>query len=127
MLYRILIMKVIDIRYYFIKGGLFMGTELRKGFPEFLEIIEYTETFVNGYKLEKVAMFNSTVVSTNEVQSWIEQGILDIDTKPTVVVMTKKQYENLFDHVTFDNLEKAVENTDGFYEDLRIEQQGGIQ
>lgn len=91
-----------------------MGTELRKGFPEFLEIIEYTETFVNGYKLEKVAMFNSTVVSANEVQSWIEQGILDIDTKPTVVVMTKKQYENLFDHVTFDNLEKAVENTDGF-------------
>lgn len=120
-------MKVIDIRYYFIKDGLFMGTELRKGFPEFLEIIEYTETFVNGYKLEKVAMFNSTVVSANEVQSWIEQGILDIDTKPTVVVMTKKQYENLFDHVTFDNLEKAVENTDGFYEDLRIEQQGGIQ
>lgn len=126
MLYRILIMKVIDIRYYSMKGELFMGTKLRKGFPEFLEIIEYTETFVNGYKLEKVAMFNSTVVSANEVQSWIEQGILDIDTKPTVVVMTKKQYENLFDHVTFDNLEKAVENTDGFYEDLRIEQQGGI-
>lgn len=127
MLYRILIMKVIDIRYYFMKGDSFMGTELRKGFPEFLEIIEYTETFVNGYKLEKVAMFNSTVVSVNEIQSWIEQGILDIDTKPTVVVMTKKQYENLFDHVALDNLEKAAEDTDSFYEDLRIEQQGGIQ
>lgn len=120
-------MKVIDVRYYFMKGELFMGTELRKGFPEFLEIIEYTETFINGYKLEKVAMFNSTVVSANEVQSWIEQGILDIEAKSTVIVMTKKQYENLFDHVTFNNLEKAAENTDSFYEDLRIEQQGGIQ
>ena len=119
-------MKVIDVRYYLMKGELFMGIKLRKGFPEFLEIIEYTETFVNGYNLEKVAMFNSTVVSANEVQSWIEQGILDIDTKTTVVVMTKKQYENLFDHITFDNLEKATENTDSFYEDLHIEQQGGL-
>lgn len=119
-------MKVVNIRYYFMKGALFMSMTRLKGFPEFLEIIEYTETFVNGYNLEKVAMFNSTVVMANEVQSWIEQGLLDIDTKPTVVVMTKKQYENLFDHVTFDNFEKATENTDSFYEDLRTEQQGGI-
>jgi hypothetical protein len=100
-----------------------MPVRIRKGFPEFLEVIEYTETFANGHTLDKVAMYNTTVVSTVEVNSWINQGLIDIETKPTVVVMTKQQYQNLFDHVSYDDLEKA---SDTFYEDLRIEQSGGI-
>jgi hypothetical protein len=92
------------------------GYIMKKGFPEHLEVIEYTETFVNGYKLDKVAMFNSTVVSQVEVQSWIEQGLLDIDSKPTVVVMTKKQYENLFDHYV------STADGDCLYADLALEQ-----
>lgn len=65
-------------------------------------------------------MFNETVVSEVEVRSWIKQGLLDFEDKPTVVVMTKQQYENLFDHVSVDT------GTEEFYEDLRVEQQGGI-
>lgn len=93
---------------------------MRKGFPEYLSVIEWTHEFINGHKLDKIAMFNETVVSEAEVRSWIEQGILDFEHKPTVVTMTKQQYENLFDHVS-STAEEA-----GFYEDLRIEQQGGI-
>lgn len=101
-----------------------MSVEIRKGFPEFLEVIEYTETFANGHTLDKVAMYNTTVVSAVEVNSWIKQGLLDIETKPTVVVMTKQQYQNLFDHINYEDLDKAPND---FYEDLRIEQQGGVQ
>ena len=65
-------------------------------------------------------MFNETVVSEVEVRSWIKQGLLGFEDKPTVVVMTKQQYENLFDHVSVDT------DSEEFYDDLRVEQQGGI-
>lgn len=96
--------------------------------PKYLQVIEYTHVFLNGYELEKVAMFNSTVVSEVEVRSWIEQGLLDMEVKPQVVTMTKKQYENLFDHVSTDEIvEDTVENAEKtFYSDLVLEQQGGI-
>lgn len=97
--------------------------QLKKGFPEYLMKIEWTHEFINGYKLDKVALYNETVVSETEVRSWIEQGILDFEDKPTVVVMTKQQYENLFDHVSV--VEDTIIN-DEFYDDLRVEQQGGI-
>lgn len=100
-----------------------MSVRIRKGFPEFLEVTEYTETFANGHTLDKVAMYNTTVVSAVEVNSWINQGLIDIEAKPTVVVMTKQQYQNLFDHINYSDLEKASNN---FYEDLCMEQQGGI-
>lgn len=100
-----------------------MSVRIRKSFPEFLEVIEYTETFTNGHTLDKVAMYNATVVNAVEVNSWINQGLIDIETRPTVVVMTKQQYQNLFDHVNYDDLEKAF---DTFYEDLCAEQSGGI-
>lgn len=93
---------------------------LKKGFPEFLSVIEYTVSFAKDVELQKVVMFNETVVSEVEVRSWIKQGLLGFEDKPTVVVMTKQQYENLFDHVSVDT------GTDEFYDDLRIEQQGGI-
>jgi hypothetical protein len=81
---------------------------MKKGFPEHLMKIEWTASYTNGYELEKVALFNETVVSEVEVRSWIEQGLLDVERKPTVVVITKKQYENLFDRVTA-NVEKPVQ------------------
>lgn len=83
-------------------------------------MIEYTVSFAKDVELQKVVMFNETVVSEVEVHSWIKQGLLDFEDKPTVVVMTKQQYENLFDHVSVDT------STEEFYDDLRVEQQGGI-
>jgi hypothetical protein len=83
--------------------------------------IEFTQTFSDSVELSMVALFNETVVSENEVRSWLEQGLFDVDTKPTVVVITKEQYENLFDRYTSNS-----EEADHFYDDLRIEQQGGI-
>ena len=97
---------------------------MSKGFPEYLMKIEWTAELANGYTVEKVALYNETVVSEVEVRSWIEQGLLDFDTKPTVVVMTKCQYENLFDRVSAVVDEKPYAE---FYDELRIEQQGGIQ
>lgn len=94
---------------------------MRNSFPEHLMKIEWTASFMNGYELDKVALFNETVVSETEVRSWIEQGLLDIEHKSTVVTMTKQQYENLFDHLSV-----AEPVHDDFYTDLRIEQQGGI-
>ena len=94
--------------------------QLKKGFPEFLSVIEFEELLATGdTPISKVAMFNETVVSESEVRSWIKQGLLDFDYKSTVVVMTKQQYENLFDHV-------SVDDNQDFYDDLRIEQQGGL-
>ena len=91
--------------------------QLKKGFPEFLSIIEYTVTFAKGVELSKVVMFNETVVSETEVRSWIKQGLLGFEDKPTVVVMTKQQYENLFDH-----FETATAEENTLYTDLALEQ-----
>lgn len=89
---------------------------MKKSFTEHLMIIEYTHVFANGYELPKVAMFNNTVVSEVEVRSWLEQGILDSETKQTVVVMTRKQYENLFD------CNASTSEDAHFYADLAMEQ-----
>lgn len=94
---------------------------MKKGFPEHLMKIEWTASYMNGYELEKVALFNETVVSEAEVRSWIEQGLLDVERKSTIVVITKKQYENLFDRATA-NVEKPVQEEKEFYADLALEQ-----
>ena len=91
--------------------------QLKKGFPEFLSVIEYTVTFAKGVELSKVVMFNETVISETEVRSWIKQGLLGFEDKPTVVVMTKQQYENLFDH-----FETATAEENTLYTDLALEQ-----
>jgi len=96
---------------------------MKKCFPEHLMKIEWTASYMNGYEQEKVALFNETVVSEVEVRSWIEQGLLDVEHKPTVVTMTKKQYENLFDHVSST---EDIDSERSFYSDLVLEQQGGI-
>jgi hypothetical protein len=94
---------------------------MKTGFPCHLMKIEFTQTFSDSVEIPMVALFNETVVSENEVRSWLEQGLFDVDSKPTVVVITQKQYENLFDHYT-----STSEDTGRFYDDLRLEQQGGI-
>lgn len=89
--------------------------------PEHLMVIEY-ETALQ----QKIAMFNSTVISKEDVEYFIKHGLLDDEYNPNVVVMTKRQYRNLFDSNN-DAVTIGSENTDHtFYTDLRLEQQGGI-
>lgn len=76
-----------------------------KNIPENLMILEYS---YDG--IPSVAMYNSTVISTDEVTRLIKTGMLDFQYTSKVVVMTKTQYKNLFDHV------------DTFYTDLALEQ-----
>lgn len=94
---------------------------MKTGFPCHLMKIEFTQAFSDSVEIPMIALFNETVVSENEVRSWLEQGLFDVDSRPTVVVITQKQYENLFDHYT-----STSEDTGRFYDDLRLEQQGGI-
>lgn len=93
---------------------------MKTGFPCHLMKIEFTQVFSDNFEVPMVALFNETVVSEAEVRSWLDQGLFDVDSKPTVVVITKTQYENLFDHYT------STAEDAHFYDDLRIEQQGGI-
>lgn len=76
-----------------------------KNIPENLMILEYSHDGIPS-----VAMYNSTVISTDEVTRLIKTGMLDFQYTSKVVVMTKTQYKNLFDHV------------DTFYTDLALEQ-----
>ena len=92
---------------------------MKNRIPEHLMIIEWTESIGGGRELEKVAMFNSTVVSETTVRDWLERGVLDWVLKPSVVIMTKQQYQNLFD-------QEPTSDEANFYEELRLEQQGGI-
>lgn len=92
---------------------------MKNRIPEHLMIIEWTEPLGGGRELEKVAMFNSTVVSETTVRDWLGRGVLDWVLKPSVVIMTKQQYQNLFDR-------EPTSDEANFYEELRLEQQGGI-
>ena len=94
---------------------------MKTGFPCHLMKIEFTQIFSDNYELPMVALFNETVVSEAEVRSWLDQGLFDVDSKPTVVVITKKQYENLFDHVSV-NIEESASEEKDFYADLALEQ-----
>ena len=66
-------------------------------FPRHLSVVEWTHSFVNGYGLDKVAMFNETVISEELVKKLILEGTLDFEHHPKVVTMTKEQYNNLYD------------------------------
>lgn len=92
---------------------------MKNRIPEHLMIIEWSESLGGGRELEKVAMFNETVVSEATVREWIEKGLLDVVLKPSIVIMTKQQYRNLFDR-------EAPSDDAAFSEELRLEQQGGI-
>ena len=92
---------------------------MKKRIPEHLMIIEWSEPLDSVRSIDKVAMFNTTVVDETTVRGWVESGLLDVVLKPSVVVMTKQQYNNLYD-------KSSCESEAAFYDDLRLEQQGGI-
>lgn len=87
--------------------------------PEHLMAIEYTVCLgfpSSSYQEDRVALFNSTIISEAEVRKCIEQDFL-FETNSKIVVITKKQYDNLFDKIDSDR-----EATKLFYADLAMEQ-----
>lgn len=76
--------------------------------------IEFVQALTDNYELPMVALFNETVISEVAVRHWLECSY-GTETNSAIVVITKAQYENLFDRTHED-----------FYDELRIEQQGGI-
>ena len=66
-------------------------------YPKNLKRIEFTEVRRDIYEIEKVSMFNSSVISAEEVDKYIKSGLVTIGYNPNVVIMTKEQYENLKD------------------------------
>lgn len=74
-------------------------------------IIEFTES-IGTIEQEMVAMFNDMHISAESVREYIHTNGSNMGYNEWIVFMTKEQYENLKDN--------------DFYEDLRLEQQGGI-
>jgi hypothetical protein len=83
--------------------------------------IEFTQIFTDNYELPMIALFNETVISEAEVQAWLGKGMFTVEIHPAIVIMTKNQYENLSDREQSKQSEKST-----FYDDLRLEQHGGI-
>lgn len=85
--------------------------------PEHLMAIEYT-VFLDflSYQEDRVALFNSTVISEAEVRKRIERDFIAED-DPRIVILTKEQYSNLFDKA-----ETEEEANKRFYADLAMEQ-----
>lgn len=83
-----------------------------------LMVIEYEATCPGG-KLEMVALFNEDRVSEECVREWIVND--SIGYNPFIITMLKSQYEMLEDIV-----EPNPQKEKDFYEDLVLEQQGGI-
>lgn len=55
-------------------------------------IIEY-DISIGFYNMEMVAMYNENVITEEEVVKLIDDGMVDTDNR--VVVMNRKQYDNL--------------------------------
>ena len=88
-----------------------------------LMAIEY-EAICPGGKVEMVALFTENRISEECVREWIVND--GISYNPFVITMLKSQYEMLKDVVEPD-LDKTKDfSENSFYEDLVIEQQGGI-
>ena len=83
-----------------------------------LMMIEFTQVFAST-PIPMVALYNETRISEEEVRKKIKDGRAEND--DFVVVMFKSQYENLKDLI-----EPNVNKEKDFYEDLVLEQQGGI-
>jgi hypothetical protein len=85
--------------------------------------IEYEATCPGG-KVEMVALFNEDRVSEECVREWLTND--GIGYNQFVITMLKSQYEMLIDIVE-PNPEKTKDFAENsFYEDLALEQQGGI-
>lgn len=88
-----------------------------------LMAIEY-EAICPGGKVEMVALFNEDRVSEECVREWLTND--GIGYNQFVITMLKSQYEMLIDIVE-PNPEKTKDFAENsFYEDLALEQQGGI-
>ena len=81
-------------------------------------MIEFTQTY-SFVDVPMVALYNETRISEEEVRKKIKDGRAEND--EFIVVMFKSQYENLKDLV-----EPDTQKEKDFYEDLVLEQQGGI-
>ena len=81
-------------------------------------MIEFTKLLANT-DIPMVALYNETRISEEEVRNKIVEGTAEHS--DFIVVMFKSQYENLKDLV-----EPNPQKEKDFYEDLVLEQQGGI-
>ena len=85
---------------------------------KYLMMIEFTQVLAST-PIPMVALYNETRISEEEVRKKIKDGRAEND--DFIVVMFKSQYENLKDLI-----EPNVNKEKDFYEDLVLEQQGGI-
>ena len=81
-------------------------------------MIEFTRLLAN-IDIPMVALYNETRICEEEVRKKIVDGTAEHS--DFIVVMFKSQYENLKDLIEHNNQKEK-----DFYEDLYIEQQGGI-
>ena len=80
--------------------------------------IEFTQ-IISGIDIPMIALYNETRISEEEVRNKIIEGIAEHS--DFIVLMFKSQYENLKDLV-----ESNSQKEKDFYDELCIEQQGGI-
>ena len=83
-----------------------------------LMMIEFTQTY-SFVDVPMVALYNETRISEEEVRNKIVDGTAEHS--DFIVLMFKSQYDNLKDLI-----EPNPQKEKDFYEDLCIEQQGGI-
>lgn len=81
-------------------------------------MIEFTQLLANT-DIPMIALYNETRISEEEVRNKIVDGTAQHS--DFIVLMFKSQYENLKDLI-----EPNSHKEKDFYEDLVIEQQGGI-
>lgn len=85
-----------------------------------LMMIEFTQTY-SYVDVPMVALYNETRISEEMVREKIKNGTAEND--DFIAVMFKSQYDNLQDK---DLIKPTVNKEEDFYEDLILEQQGGI-
>ncbi len=76
------------------------------------------EEFIGNYTVRKVALFNTTRISEEEVNAAILNHTADTDMRITIIY--DKQYDNLLDKVEVS--EQLPYNNDEFLDDLHMEQ-----
>ena len=81
-------------------------------------VIEFTQTIAH-IDMPMIALYNETRIGEEEVRNKIVRGRAEND--DFIVVMSKSQYENLKDLI-----EPDTQKEKEFYENLMLEQQGGI-
>lgn len=62
---------------------------------ENLYVIEFTKDYYDICSVEHIAIFNCKVISEEEVNKLLKSGSFVYEHDDRIVVMSKKQYENL--------------------------------